>query len=724
MSGSIASSFLSPNELLAPREHWRQQQQTDAYTQNVALQAQKQDRELELSDQAQIANTAGYLLSLPSEDARSAAWGKIYGTLPGHVQARAPATYQGEEWLRGVQARAVPAKEQWERQQNSSANAALLGGGAGGAGGAGSAGGAPGVADPATAYGAGGPGASAQVPAAYMPFFEEASKKYGIPVDRLIAQARQESGFNAGAIGGAGEIGVMQIHPKTAAAPGFGVDPVDAASLRDPRTNILFGAAYLKGRMGGADANDPVAWQRGLRSYNGGGDPNYVANVTRYLPAGGGSVAPPPPSVAPMASGGASGGAPPGGGVAGRIPGAVDVAGPGAPPNALTAPPGVVAPPAPPASVESAPAPAAPAAPMAPVAASREQLAAKLGIGPNGLTQRDVAEFTAIQNTTPPAQFAQQVEARRQHNLAQVQQLQADQRQAVVDAHQAQRDRATDSTRGLPPGYERDASGKVVKIEGLPETPLVGGTGTDNIAMNTLLTLADAMENGTATKAQRRQYALMHEHLSADHVVEIPDPNDPAKTVKATIPGKKLDYLPRPPPIEAAGGAGGAGGPRLPEVIPGTSETKPLTAEQGKAGGFADRMHADNQVMNDLDARAASWTERRGEQIGGFIGYSLNSPGFERVKQAQEDFLNAVLRYESGAAIGPDEFRKGAKQYFPQPGESEAVIEQKRVARQREIDAMMRQAGPGYKAPSIAAGKAAKDKPPADALPPGFKEIK
>jgi hypothetical protein len=37
---------------------------------------------------------------------------------------------------------------------------------------------------------------------------------------------------------------------------------------------------------------------------------------------------------------------------------------------------------------------------------------------------------------------------------------------------------------------------------------------------------------------------------------------------------------------------------------------------------------------------------------------------------------------------------------------------------------MMRQAGPGYKAPSIAAGKAAKDKPPADALPPGFKEIK
>ena len=115
------------------------------------------------------------------------------------------------------------------------------------AGGAGKPGG--GVAGPLTAYGKGGPAATVPVPPEYMPLFEAASKRTGVPVDLLIAQARQESGFNPGATGGAGEVGIMQIHPKTATEPGFGLTGVqNPAVLRDPATNINFGADYLAAR--------------------------------------------------------------------------------------------------------------------------------------------------------------------------------------------------------------------------------------------------------------------------------------------------------------------------------------------------------------------------------------------------------------------------------------------------------------------------------------------
>jgi hypothetical protein len=120
-----------------------------------------------------------------------------------------------------------------------------------------------------------------------MPLFEAASKRTGVPVDLLIAQARQESGFNPGATGGAGEVGIMQIHPKTAVDPGFGLTGVSNGDvLRDPARNINFGADYLAARAksAGADLSTPEGQAKALQAYNGGGDPNYVANVTRYMP--------------------------------------------------------------------------------------------------------------------------------------------------------------------------------------------------------------------------------------------------------------------------------------------------------------------------------------------------------------------------------------------------------------------------------------------------------
>ncbi len=68
---------------------------------------------------------------------------------------------------------------------------------------------------------------------------------------------------------------------------------------------------------------------------------------------------------------------------------------------------------------------------------------------------------------------------------------------------------------------------------------------------------------------------------------------------------------------------------------------------------------------------------------GGF-----GSENERKVRQAQREFVNAVLRLESGAAIGESEFASAAQQYFPQPGDTRDVIAQKRQARARAIQGL------------------------------------
>ncbi len=61
-----------------------------------------------------------------------------------------------------------------------------------------------------------------------------------------------ESGYNPGAIGTSGEIGLMQILPATARMRGFAGSNLDLAV---PETNIHFGVTYLAGawRLAGGD---------------------------------------------------------------------------------------------------------------------------------------------------------------------------------------------------------------------------------------------------------------------------------------------------------------------------------------------------------------------------------------------------------------------------------------------------------------------------------------
>jgi hypothetical protein len=62
--------------------------------------------------------------------------------------------------------------------------------------------------------------------------------------------------------------------------------------------------------------------------------------------------------------------------------------------------------------------------------------------------------------------------------------------------------------------------------------------------------------------------------------------------------------------------------------------------------------------------------------------------------QAARQFVNSVLRRESGAAISQSEFDSARKQYLPMPGDTDQVKAQKRAARADVLTQFERGAGP------------------------------
>lgn len=130
-----------------------------------------------------------------------------------------------------------------------------------------------------------------------------------------------------------------------------------------------------------------------------------------------------------------------------------------------------------------------------------------------------------------------------------------------------------------------------------------------------------------------------------------------------------------------------------------------FNANQGTAAAYADRMAAANAILDDPKLTAAQ-TDAGQAALSGvpLAGNFLTSEERKMAEQAQRDFINAILRRESGAVISPSEFENAAKQYFPQPGDTPAVIEQKKRNREMALQGVARAAGPNYQQPSLMSG--------------------
>jgi len=142
---------------------------------------------------------------------------------------------------------------------------------------------------------------------------------------------------------------------------------------------------------------------------------------------------------------------------------------------------------------------------------------------------------------------------------------------------------------------------------------------------------------------------------------------------------------------------------------------KPLTETQGASTAFGMRAMEASNILADLESKgtlgiAANVMQGPADTVaglplvGGAIAPALSAAGNiltsapqQKYAQAKQNFISAVLRKESGAVIADSEAAREDRKYFPQVGDSDEVIAQKREARKTAVDALRVQAGPGSK---------------------------
>jgi len=132
------------------------------------------------------------------------------------------------------------------------------------------------------------------------------------------------------------------------------------------------------------------------------------------------------------------------------------------------------------------------------------------------------------------------------------------------------------------------------------------------------------------------------------------------------------------------------------------------TEVQAKSEKFGNKMELAESTLSTLENEGTGFWNRVAEGSdyipgSGSLGRYAQTSDYQRYVQARDNFITALLRDESGAAIGTPEFKRYERELFPQPGDSQAVIDQKRKARAVAIEGMKKAAGPGYKSPDLSA---------------------
>jgi hypothetical protein len=120
-----------------------------------------------------------------------------------------------------------------------------------------------------------------------------------------------------------------------------------------------------------------------------------------------------------------------------------------------------------------------------------------------------------------------------------------------------------------------------------------------------------------------------------------------------------------------------------------------FTDKQINAVGFTNRMQDSidifNEIENDiLQTGALQHSTQRS------LPNMFKSETFQRLAQAELNFLTAKLREESGAAISETDLADARVQYFPQAGDAKSVLKAKKENRDRVTKAMMTQSGGAY----------------------------
>jgi len=201
---------------------------------------------------------------------------------------------------------------------------------------------------------------------------------------------------------------------------------------------------------------------------------------------------------------------------------------------------------------------------------------------------------------------------------------------------------------------------------------------------NNVLTLGPKVANGTASAPEAAAYSMSWQRLSQPKPETRTAPDGTVTTV--TVPGMDLTGFPVPAGLEAG------------EKVIGEEAPK-FNNDEKLAGAFTNRMIESTSTFENVTAGGydpANMRDFAASNLPLAIRASALSDSGQQYLAAKMNFITAVLRKESGAAISDTEFSNEDLKYFPQPGESAAVIEQKRVARKTAIESMKAQSGGAF----------------------------
>jgi len=210
------------------------------------------------------------------------------------------------------------------------------------------------------------------------------------------------------------------------------------------------------------------------------------------------------------------------------------------------------------------------------------------------------------------------------------------------------------------------------------------GTSVTAQDRNKVISLAPKILDGTATPTEKSIYSMSYQTLATPRPETRTAPDGTVTTV--TVPAMDLSNLPVPEGIEA-------GEKKIGEQAPKFNNDEKLAA------AFSNRMIDSVNVFEQVTQRGYDPSNVR-DYAASNLPLSLRATAMSEDGQqylaAKMNFITAVLRKESGAAISDTEFANEDLKYFPQVGESDAVIEQKRLARQTAINSMKAQSGGAF----------------------------
>lgn len=117
----------------------------------------------------------------------------------------------------------------------------------------------------------------------------------------------------------------------------------------------------------------------------------------------------------------------------------------------------------------------------------------------------------------------------------------------------------------------------------------------------------------------------------------------------------------------------------------GVGSGKPLTENQSKDAVFATRAQG---ALPDIDKYGEALAGAVDNAASATLGNVGTSKEFQLAQNAGNEFLQAVLRKDTGAAITAQEMEEYGKTYLPSFGDKPETLERKKIARRRALEAM------------------------------------